>query len=137
MPITKEEDIDGPDPMKEALDKHKITCDYLVRKLKSEMNAKETKTIKIKGAVSQDDLPKGFKIIAASGTLEYDEKGEQLFGDGETLIRYDPKALGIRQKARQDAHKLRGDYPAEKVEVTATLEDKLRAIHDKREKEDA
>ena len=29
---------------------------------------------------------------------------------------------GIRQKARQDAHELRGDYPAKKVESTHEVE---------------
>ena len=54
---------------------------------------------------------------------------------GEVIQQEDVIAWGVRQKARQDAHKLRGDYPVEKVEHTVTLEDQLRAIHDKRDKE--
>ena len=101
-PLTKE-DIDGPDPMKKALKAKDITCDYLAKKLKEELESLETKFFAHQGEVIQQ----------------------------EDVINW-----GTRQKARQDAHKLRRDYPVEKVEHTVTLEDQLRAIHDKREKED-
>lgn len=42
-------------------------------------------------------------------------------------------ALDIQIKAQELAHKLRGDFPSEKVEHTVTLEDKLRDIHNKRD----
>lgn len=104
MPVTKEE-MTGPNPVEETLDKNKITVDYLAKKLKRELNAKETKA----------QIPKGKKEFAYS----------------KPMVAWD-----VRQKARQDAHKLRGDYPSEKVEHSITLEDKLRAIHEKREKAD-
>lgn len=100
----------------DALINQAIDAPYLAKKAKRELNAKETKLIKVKGAITQDQLPKGFKVIATSGLLSHGEDGEQVFGDGETVIRYDPAAMGIRQRGRQDVHKLRGDYPAEKVD---------------------
>ena len=89
MPVTKKE-LNGPDPMLEAFKKKKITVDYLAGKLKSEMNARETKA----------QIPKGEKEFAYS----------------KPMIAWD-----VRQKARQDAHKLRGDYPNEKLEHTGTI----------------
>ena len=65
------------------VDKAGITSTYLIKKLKRELNAKETKFFQHEGRVVES----------------------------ENVI-----AWGIRQRARQDAHKLRGDYPAEKVE---------------------
>lgn len=77
-----------------------VTSDYLINKLKKELDAKETKFFQHEG-----------KVV-----------------DSKDVI-----AWGIRQNARKDAHKLKGDYPAEKVEHTVSLEDKLRAIHEKRD----
>ena len=74
-----------------------------------------------------------------AGLLDKELKAEEtkFFADkGMVTDQRDVIAWGVRQKARQDAHKLRGDYPTEKVEHTVTLEDQLRAIHDKRERED-
>ena len=107
-------------PMGPAFAEVGITPTKLARKINREFNANETKVIKIKGAVRQEDLPKPFSIVATSGILEYDDDGNSVYGTGETLIRYKVQALGIRQKARQDAHKLMGDYPAEKHEVEVT-----------------
>ena len=89
MPITKKE-LNGPDPMLEAFKKKKITVDYLAGKLKSEMNARETKA----------QIPKGKTEFAYSNPM----------------IAWD-----VRQRARQDAHKLRGDYPAEKTDLTGGI----------------
>lgn len=101
-PMTKE-DIDGPNPMKKALKAKDITCDYLAKKLKEELEAEDN--------------------------IQYKDKEGESAGEKHSI------AWTTRQKARQDAHKLRGDYPTEKVEHTVTLEDQLRAIHDKRDKE--
>lgn len=79
-----------------------IDAKYLMKKLKAELEAEETKFFQDEGKVT----------------------------DSRDVI-----AWGTRQKARQDAHKLRGDYPVEKVEHIVSLEDKLREIHDKRDKE--
>ena len=72
---------------------------------------------------------KAKRELNAKETKAQIPKGHTEFVYSKPLIAWD-----IRQKARQDVHKLRGDYPSEKVEHTVTLEDKLRAIHEKREK---
>ena len=53
--------------------------------------------------------------------------------EGIVTDQRDVIAWGTRQKARENTHKLRGDYPSEKVEHTITLEDRLRAIQEKRD----
>lgn len=70
-------------PFIEAMDEQKITPRLLARKLKAELNAKETKFFQ---------------------------------KDGLVVESRDVIAWGIRQAARIDAHKLRGDYPSSKVE---------------------
>lgn len=75
-----------PEPFINALDSLGVDEAYLAKRLKRELNAKETKA----------QIP----------------KGEMEFSYSKPLIAWD-----IRQKARQDAHKLRADYPAEKLEV--------------------
>ena len=41
---------------------------------------------------------------------------------GEIIESDDKIAWDVRQRARQDAHKLRGDYPAEKHEMEGNIE---------------
>lgn len=55
---------------------------------------------------------------------------------GKIEDKVDVIAWAVRQGALEKALKLLNLYPAEKVLHTLTLEDKLRAIHDKREKEE-
>ena len=84
--VTKEDmknaaPISGPD----FLDQKGISMEYLAKKLKRELNAKE----------------------------------EKVFSSDTSGIRYSKKmiAWAVRQKARMDAHKLRGDYPAEQSDL--------------------
>jgi len=70
-----------------AFRSEKITASYLAKKLKQELNAKETKVFL--GKESEE-------VIYSKGLVAWD----------------------VRQKARIDAHKLMGHYPAEKHEVT-------------------
>ena len=65
------------------MDKNGITDDYLAKKLKAELNAKDTEVF----------LPKNSRKPVYS----------------KPMIAWD-----VRQKARMDAHKLKGHYPAEK-----------------------
>ncbi len=67
-----------------ALEAQGLTFDYLARKLKRELNAKETKFFQ---------------------------------KDGMVIEQRDVVAWDVRQRARIDAHKLRGDYPAEKRDL--------------------
>ena len=78
-------------PMGPAFEGAGITPEYLAKKIKSELNA------------------------TTSTEKAYTYK------DGKTLkVKSKTKHWDIRQKARQDAHKLMGDYPAEKHEVQVT-----------------
>jgi len=93
MPVSVEE-LNGVDPIHKALDSQGITPMYLAKRLKRELNAKEVKVFK---------------------SMVYGGDGEC----GDEIIYSKPLvAWAIRQKARQDAHKLRGDYPAEKLDIT-------------------
>ena len=71
--------------IKQTLEKHGITEEYLALKLKRELNAKETKFFQFQG-----------EVVTEKNVVAWD----------------------VRQRARMDAHKLRGDYPADKHELT-------------------
>jgi hypothetical protein len=109
------------EPMGAVLDRHGITRDKLASLLKAEIRAKSTKTMKVKGAVSPASLPRGVRVIAATGEIRHGQDGDD-FGDGNTLLSWNEVAWDVRQKARMDAHKLRGDYPSERVDHTVGLD---------------
>jgi hypothetical protein len=53
---------------------------------------------------------------------ELEAKHVKVFQHQGEIIESEPlEALDIRQKARQDAHKLRGDYPAERKHITGDV----------------
>lgn len=56
--------------------------------------------------------------------------------DGKVKDQKNVVAWGIRQGALEKALKLLNLYPIEKIDHTITLEDKLRAIHEKRDQRD-
>jgi hypothetical protein len=60
---------------------------------------------------------KGQRILSTSGQIVTTKDGE-VFGDGDTVIAWNEVDWSTRQRARMDAHKLRGDYPAEKHEIS-------------------
>lgn len=95
------------------------TIESLLKDLKTERKWRITKTIKLKGFVSR--LPRGYRVIATSGRIVQDDQGNDVAGDGETVIQWYEKDGGIRQRARMDAHKLRGDYAPEKVDHSGVL----------------
>jgi hypothetical protein len=107
-PIPATEDLIRP--IHQAIERHGLTPDELVRKLKRELGAKRTVTVKVKGAVEEKKLPRDAKVIAMAE------------GEDETLLAIDLVDWGTRQRARMDAHKLRGDYPAERLEHSGKLE---------------
>ncbi len=82
------EDILKPDEKLQTFDKHGITEDYLIGKLKAELESEE----EIQRHINKKEV----KIIKVP-------------------------IWKIRQDARKDAHKLRGDYPAEKHEHTGDV----------------
>lgn len=90
MPVTAEEvRARNNSDVIEAMDKHGLTLDNLIKQLKRELKAKETKFFQ---------------------------------KDGIVVETRDVIAWDIRQKARIDAHKLRGDYPAEKREIMGDVD---------------
>jgi len=76
-------------------------------------NAQETKLVKIKGGVSQAELPKGFDLIASTGLLSHGKDGD-IFGDGESLIKCDMIAHGTRLRAIDLALQLHDAMPSKK-----------------------
>jgi len=95
-------------PTLEACNNAKIDLASLLKDLKKELKAKETKYIKVKKGVTAKDTdkktPKKAKIIYETSE--------------EVLLAIDMINWTARQAARKDAHMLRGDYPAKNVEVT-------------------
>ena len=66
MPVTLEE-VHGPTVL-DYFDEHGLTMAALTKQLKRELKAKVTKSIKVKGAVSNEQIGKGRRIVATSGT---------------------------------------------------------------------
>ena len=123
MPVTGEElRASLANPVVDALDAEGLGLAYLIKKLKRELDAKATKLQKIKGKIPLNDngkpqLAKGTRIVTQSEKPSLDKEGE-LYDDGETVIAVDEIDWSTRQRARMDAHKLRGDYAPDKVEHT-------------------
>jgi hypothetical protein len=89
--------------IRQVLDAQGLDGRFLAKKLKSELNARETKCFKAKVL----KLQKG-QNGEADKVVEVEEVVYS-----KSLVAWD-----VRQKARIDAHKLRGDYPAEKTELS-------------------
>lgn len=74
----------------------------------------------IKAALDHEGITLSY--LAKLLKKELEAKQVKVFQHQGTIIKSEElEALDIRQKARQDAHKLRGDYPAEKHEVEGTV----------------
>lgn len=88
--------------MSEAFKQERITPAYLARKLKAELNAKETKAFK-----------------ATVRKYETDHYGRRYVSEEHDEVIYSSPmvAWDVRQKARMDAHKLLGHYPDEKAKA--------------------
>lgn len=83
--------LDILQPIHQALDDEGITHEYLAKKLKAELEATEIRTF----------------------------KGD---GKGKDVVYSEPMiAWPVRQKARMDAHRLRGDYPAEELKLDSNV----------------
>ena len=102
--------------MREALAVHRITPDYLARKLKSELNAKERKFFKLKRSLTADKVLQ--EMVNSLGIKSNKVKYKIIAETGEEqLVAVDVKSLGIRQRAREDAQKLLDAYPDSKLKV--------------------
>ena len=104
-------------PTRLCLENEGLSLKALTQALKKELKAKVTKTAKLKGAVTPGELKRGIRTLSVSGQIVTTKDGE-LFGDGDTVIAWNEVDWATRQRARMDAHKLRGDYPADKHELT-------------------
>jgi hypothetical protein len=102
-------------PMSEALERVKITCESLAKQLKSELRAKIPEVVKFDGQIRDgDSLPPGWQLVKAS--------------KGKSILEVTRVDFGTRQRARMDAHKLLGHYPAEKADHrhTGSIEVEIR-----------
>ncbi len=106
--------------MRDRMESHGLTDIVLIKQLKKELRAHVTHTAKLRGAVTPDELKRGIRILSESGQIITTKDGE-VFGDGDTVIAWNEVDWTTRQRARMDAHKLRGDYPAEKKEITGSV----------------
>jgi osmotically-inducible protein OsmY len=83
-----------------------VTVEELTKK-----NRRSMREILEEGGITDEYLrTKLKKEMTATDVKTYNNKGRVIYSD--PMIAWE-----IRQRARQDAHKLRGDYPAEKHEI--------------------
>jgi len=85
--------------------RNRITAERLLEYLEKELEATEQKVFNPKGNTSEDG------ILYSKEMIDW----------------------GTRQKARMDAHKLRGDYPAEKSEVDLKLPNAMALVVESRQ----
>lgn len=105
-------------PMREELKAVGITKKRLAAELLKELEATETKVVKVKGfmipgmdgvdAEMRGKLPDGYEAVMKT--------------TDETLVQRDLVDWDIRQRARMDAQKLIGAYPAAKFEFSGPAE---------------
>ena len=109
-----------------------IDLDFLAARLKREINAKETKFIKVKKNQMLSEAIKELKdevrqtLEAADLTLPK-QKGVTVVYETteEAVIAINVKSWGTQQRAREDAQKLLDLYPAQKQKVEHGMEDKM------------
>jgi hypothetical protein len=78
-------------------------------------NHRSMKDILDEGGITDEYLKEKLKNeLDAEEMKVFNDKGKIIYSNG--LVAWE-----IRQRARQDAHKLRGDYPAEKHEIDGDL----------------
>ena len=115
-----------------ALASKGITLDFLATRLKREINAKETKFIKVKKSQLLDDAVKALReefnaILAGDGKSLKAAPKLKIVAETteEMIIAVNVRAWGVQQRAREDAQKLLDLYPAQKQKVEHDMTDKL------------
>ena len=105
------------------LDEHKFSLAALKKKHAELLETHKTVYQKIKGQVYASDLPKNVKIVAAgqkmmglAGGADGDEPA--VYDDGDTLLAINVAEPEIQRKALDMAYKVKGEYAAEKKELT-------------------
>lgn len=118
MPVSNDELVEAIlRPIDEAFKSEGITPTYLAKLLKKELKAKETKVFH-----NKDIIPHIEQCPKCKEGVYKEKKCKLCKGIGHILISSvvyskDLVAWEIRQKARQDAHQIMGQYPAKKHEV--------------------
>ena len=84
-------------------------------KLRELMSAKQTHLIKARGGgVNEKELPPGCSLVATTGTLAYGKEGEEIHGDGDTIIRVDMEAIETQRRTLDMAIRMKGMNAPEK-----------------------
>lgn len=109
------------DRVSEWLDNEGLSENTLQLKLKSLMEAKETKFMKVKGFVADEDLPDNVKALGTTGLVsgkENKQAGEvdKKYSAGETLIAIETESIETQRKTLDMALKVKGMYSPEKHE---------------------
>ena len=95
----------------------------LKAKLLELIDAKETKFIKVKGAINPEDLLPGFTIVGTTGAIEEGKDGK-FYGDGDTVLMVQMDALEIQRKSLDMGFKVKGVYetlPIKDVTIIARV----------------
>ena len=94
----------------QAFEKHGVTCDLVVRVIKAAMNAKSAQRITVAGLIQQEELAKGWRVVAHARNANDDVT--------HTVIEtYDPDH-GQRLKAAEKVTKDRGWTRPEEHKIT-------------------
>lgn len=110
------------DPVTDALSQHGITLDELARRLRRDLDRKETKIIKVKGAVfdwAEYLEREAAKLRGEAQPAPAEEKAYRILASSsdETVIAIDVDAISTQVEAREDAQKLLGLYK-ERLEIS-------------------
>lgn len=102
-------------PIRRALFAEQIDESELARRVRAELDAEDTKIVQFDGLPESQDLhDMGVKVISK-------DKGK-----GKTVLAVKTRDWTTQQRARMDAQKLMGLYPADEVRIT--FEDGLAVI---------
>jgi len=102
-------------PYRKLLEAGGVTGEFLVQQIWAELHADKTSLQKVKGEVEDLDAQTS-KVVAQSKKRRKGEDGKPVSEVVETIVAVNEIAWDVRQKARMDAHRIRGDYPAEKYQ---------------------
>lgn len=102
------------------LDDNKFSIAALKNKHAELLETHKTVFQKIKGQIDTDDLPENASVIAEGKKLVCggDDDNREAYDDGDTLLAINVADPEIQRRALDMAYKVKGEYAAEKKEVT-------------------
>lgn len=123
------EDIHGPDVMQKAYFEVGINPHLLAENDFEALKSMKPTRIKLKGALQAEDLPtdpKGepdpnYRIIATTGLLSYSDDGEQIYGEGETLVEILDINSARRDRAVERIQRICDHIPAKKTDISSKI----------------